>query len=70
MQVLNQQYRMHPDIAAFPAAEFYANALLNGEAVASGTARPWHDHHVCNFPCSCFMSVLHLYGCLNFSRSC
>ncbi|KAK9842012.1 hypothetical protein WJX81_004236 [Elliptochloris bilobata] len=44
VQVLNQQYRMHPDIAAFPAAEFYDNALLNGEAVQTGTTRSWHDH--------------------------
>ncbi len=66
MQVLNQQYRMHPDIAAFPAAEFYANALLNGEAVASGTARPWHDHHVCTFPCSWFPCVLHFVWMFNF----
>ena len=45
-QVLNHQYRMHPDIAAFPAAEFYENALLNGEAVKAGTVRAWHDHPV------------------------
>ena len=45
-QVLNHQYRMHPDIAAFPAAEFYENALLNGEAVKAGTTRAWHDHPV------------------------
>lgn len=49
-QVLNHQYRMHPDIAAFPAAEFYENALLNGEAVKAGTMRAWHDHPVRSLP--------------------
>ena len=57
-QVLNHQYRMHPDIAAFPAAEFYANALLNGEAVKAGTARAWHDHPV--RPCMLFQTAMYL----------
>lgn len=37
---------MHPDISAFPAAEFYAGQLLDGEEVRRGTARAWHDHRV------------------------
>jgi hypothetical protein len=40
---------MHPDISAFPAAEFYAGQLLDGAEVRRGAARAWHDHRVCPY---------------------
>jgi regulator of nonsense transcripts 1 len=38
--MLDTQYRMHPDIAQFPATEFYGLALLNGTVDADGHALP------------------------------
>ncbi|MES1922931.1 hypothetical protein MHBO_004460, partial [Bonamia ostreae] len=32
-QLLNVQYRMHPEIAKFPSEQFYENKLLNGANV-------------------------------------
>jgi len=47
--MLNTQYRMHPDIAQFPSAEFYDLALLNGTVdsggnVVSGLEPPRSSH--------------------------
>jgi senataxin len=44
VHVLKTQYRMHPEIRAFPSREFYAEALEDGPAVAAATSRPWHAH--------------------------
>jgi regulator of nonsense transcripts 1 len=38
--MLDTQYRMHPDIARFPAKEFYNLALLNGTVDDGGNALP------------------------------
>jgi hypothetical protein len=49
--LLQQQYRMHPAISAFPASFFYGGKLLDAPAVlpdapgggaASGRSAPWH----------------------------
>lgn len=45
--MLDTQYRMHPRIAEFPAATFYAGKLLNGDSVEDSTSRDWHEHPVC-----------------------
>jgi DNA polymerase III delta prime subunit len=42
VQLLSLQYRMHPDISAFPSAHFYSSKLLNGPNVAFENTRPWH----------------------------
>jgi senataxin len=44
VHVLKTQYRMHPEIRAFPSREFYAEALEDGPGVAAATSREWHAH--------------------------
>ncbi|KAK6461483.1 DEAD-box type RNA helicase [Scheffersomyces coipomensis] len=40
--LLDVQYRMHPDISAFPSREFYNSKLLDGEGMSEKNERPWH----------------------------
>ncbi|KAI9657447.1 MAG: DEAD-box type RNA helicase [Bathelium mastoideum] len=42
VHLLNVQYRMHPDIAAFPSATFYDGRLLNGDRLNDLRTRRWH----------------------------
>lgn len=42
VHVLTTQYRMHPDIRAFPSDAFYAGALRDGPGMDAAAARPWH----------------------------
>jgi senataxin len=44
VHVLKTQYRMHPDIRAFPSREFYDDTLEDGPAVGAATSRAWHAH--------------------------
>ncbi|OAE31740.1 hypothetical protein AXG93_4874s1030 [Marchantia polymorpha subsp. ruderalis] len=44
VQMLNTQYRMHPQIREFPSKEFYHEALVDGDEVELQTTRPWHEH--------------------------
>jgi len=44
--MLDTQYRMHPQIATFPSAQFYNSSLKNGPNVVDETKRDWHS-----FPC-------------------
>jgi senataxin len=44
VHVLKTQYRMHPQIRAFPSAEFYEEALVDGPNVLEATSRHWHAH--------------------------
>jgi senataxin len=39
---LDTQYRMHPDISAFPSAAFYEGRLLDGDNMADLRKQPWH----------------------------
>ncbi|CAL5219614.1 g1484 [Coccomyxa viridis] len=57
VQMLDTQYRMHPRIAHFPAATFYAGNLRNGEGVEAGTSRTWHEH-----PCFGPLALFHVDG--------
>lgn len=43
VHVLDTQYRMHPQISAYPSAEFYNGKLRDGPGVMEVTERPWHD---------------------------
>lgn len=42
VHLLDTQYRMHPEISAFPSEAFYESRLLDGPDMASKRARPWH----------------------------
>ena len=42
VQLLSLQYRMHPDISAFPSSYFYGGRLANGPNVMTENVRPWH----------------------------
>ncbi|KAH8968926.1 hypothetical protein BDL97_02G009000 [Sphagnum fallax] len=44
VNLLNTQYRMHPEIREFPSREFYESALEDGAEVHTLTKRPWHEH--------------------------
>ncbi|KAL2629456.1 hypothetical protein R1flu_014142 [Riccia fluitans] len=44
VQMLNTQYRMHPQIREFPSKEFYHEALVDGPDVEQQTTRPWHEY--------------------------
>ncbi|KAK6202328.1 DEAD-box type RNA helicase [Scheffersomyces amazonensis] len=41
--LLDVQYRMHPNISAFPSREFYNSKLHDGEGMLEKNNRPWHE---------------------------
>lgn len=43
VHLLDTQYRMHPDISAFPSTAFYDGKLRDGPNMAPLRARPWHS---------------------------
>lgn len=42
VHLLDTQYRMHPDISAFPSKAFYDSRLLDGPGMAKLREAPWH----------------------------
>jgi superfamily I DNA and/or RNA helicase len=42
VHLLSIQYRMHPDISAFPSREFYKGLLKDGPEMAKKTRAEWH----------------------------
>ncbi|KAJ9155180.1 Helicase SEN1 [Pleurostoma richardsiae] len=43
VHLLDQQYRMHPEISLFPSKEFYEGRLIDGSDMGKLRAQPWHD---------------------------
>jgi senataxin len=43
IHLLDQQYRMHPEISMFPSAEFYEGKLADGDDMARLRHQPWHQ---------------------------
>ncbi|KAG0345156.1 DEAD-box type RNA helicase [Podila humilis] len=46
VHLLSIQYRMHPDISAFPSREFYRSLLKDGPDMASKTFAGWHRNPI------------------------
>ncbi|KAG0341913.1 DEAD-box type RNA helicase [Podila horticola] len=46
VHLLSIQYRMHPDISAFPSREFYKSLLKDGPDMASKTFAEWHRNPI------------------------
>lgn len=51
VQVLDTQYRMHPDICRFPSKQFYDGGVKTGEGVEAATRRAWHAQKVSQTSC-------------------
>jgi senataxin len=42
VHLLDTQYRMHPEISAFPSQQFYHSRLVDGPNMAQAREKPWH----------------------------
>lgn len=42
VHLLDTQYRMHPEISAFPSQQFYNSRLVDGEGMSKLREKPWH----------------------------
>ncbi|KAG0651762.1 tRNA-splicing endonuclease positive effector [Hyphodiscus hymeniophilus] len=42
VHLLDTQYRMHPEISAFPSQQFYHSRLVDGPNMAQARDKPWH----------------------------
>jgi superfamily I DNA and/or RNA helicase len=46
VHLLSIQYRMHPEISAFPSREFYKSLLKDGPDMAEKTQAQWHSNKI------------------------
>ena len=46
VHLLDTQYRMHPEISAFPSSAFYDARLLDGPGMTDLRSRPWHQSSI------------------------
>lgn len=46
VNLLDIQYRMHPQISQFPSLEFYDGNLKDGDGIVEKNTRPWHQYPV------------------------
>ena len=46
VHLLDTQYRMHPEISAFPSQAFYNGLLLDGPKMAELRTQPWHADEI------------------------
>ncbi|KAJ3025695.1 UNVERIFIED_CONTAM: DEAD-box type RNA helicase [Siphonaria sp. JEL0065] len=53
--LLSIQYRMHPNISAFPSAQFYNSRLLDAEKMDTKCVAPWHTN--AEYPTYRFLNV-------------
>ena len=64
LQMLDTQYRMHPDICEFPSLQFYGGNIKTGEGVLAQTTKKWHKDKARHAALLCLHTVAgpHLQG--------
>lgn len=57
LQMLDTQYRMHPDICEFPSLQFYNGNIKTGEGVLAQTTKKWHKDKASHAASLCIHTV-------------
>jgi superfamily I DNA and/or RNA helicase len=65
--MLSTQYRMHPEIRAFPSAHFYGGLLTDGEGVSRASrGAPFHERSVFGPYGECIPPGFYIFGSGSF----